>query len=75
LLDAARLRKRGLPTVALVWDIFENAAKAMASLQQVPDLEIVVVPQVAVGETDADQRKKGAAAAEKILAAWGAPAS
>ena len=61
--------------MALVWDIFERAAKAMASLQHVPDLTIVVVPQVLVGETDADQRKKGAKAAERILAAWTTPSS
>jgi hypothetical protein len=70
LLDAARLHKQGLPTVALVWDIFERAARTMASLQGVPDLPIVVVPQVLVGESDADQRKKGAAAAPSITAAW-----
>ena len=59
--------------MALVWDIFQHAAQAMASLQHVPDLTIVVVPQVLVGETDADQRQKGAKAAERILAAWLAP--
>jgi hypothetical protein len=63
-----------LPTVAVVWDIFERAATAMASLQQVPDLRIVVVPQVLVGETDADQHDKGAKVAPHILAAWTVPA-
>jgi hypothetical protein len=72
LLDATRLRKHGLPTVALVWDIFERAAKAMASLQGVPDLPIVVVPQVLVGETDAHQRAKGTGAAAHVLAGWAA---
>jgi hypothetical protein len=70
LLDAARLRKHGLPTVALVWDIFERAANAMASLQGVPDLPIVVVNQVLVGETSVEQRAKGTAVAKDILAAW-----
>jgi hypothetical protein len=70
LLDAARLVKQGLPTVALVWDIFEHAARAMASLQAVPDLAVVVVPQVVVGETEAEQRSKGAKAAHRVLTAW-----
>jgi hypothetical protein len=70
LLDAARLVKHGLPTVALVWDIFENAARAMATLQGVPGLPVVVVPQVAVGQTEVEQRDKGAKAAHHILAAW-----
>ena len=75
MLDAARLRKHGLPTVAIVWDSFERAAKAMASLQHLPDLAIVVVPKVLVGETDTDQREKGAKAAERIVAAWLRPSS
>jgi hypothetical protein len=62
-----------LPTVALVWDIFERAATAMASLQQVPGLRILVVPQVLVGETDADQHDKGAKVAPYIVAAWTTP--
>ena len=70
MLDAARLRKRGIPTVAVVWDIFEHAARAMARLQGVPDLPIVVVPQVLVGESNEDQRKKGIAAAEAVVASW-----
>jgi hypothetical protein len=70
LLDATRLYKQGLPTVALVWDIFERAAKTMASLQGVPNLPVIVVPQVLVGESDADQRKKGTAVARRIVIAW-----
>ena len=73
MLDAARLRKHGLPTVALVWDIFEGAANAMASLHHVPDLRIVAVTQVRVGETDADQCAKGTEAAGRILSAWTTP--
>jgi hypothetical protein len=53
-----------------VWDIFEHAARAMARLQGVPDLPIVVVPQVLVGESNEDQRKKGIAAAEAVVASW-----
>jgi hypothetical protein len=56
--------------VALVWDIFEPAAKAMARLQEVPDLPIVVVRQVLVGESNADQRMKGVSAAKQIVASW-----
>ena len=58
--------------MALVWDIFERAAGAMASLQGVPELPVVVVSQVLVGETNADQRAKGAAAAKDVVAAWSA---
>jgi hypothetical protein len=38
----------------------------------VPDLPIVVVRQVLVGETNADQRMKSVAAAQQIVAAWAA---
>lgn len=70
MLDAARFQKQGIPTIAIVWDIFERAAHSMASLQGVPALPIVVVPQVEVGDTDDDQRRKGSAAAEQVLRLW-----
>lgn len=58
--------------MALVWDSFARAAEAMARLQQVSDLPIVVVPRVQLGETDADQRAKGTKVAEEIVSAWAA---
>ena len=51
----------------------ESAANAMASLHHVPDLRIVAVTQVRVGETDADQCAKGTEAAGRILSAWTTP--
>ena len=70
MLDAARLTKRGIDTQAIVWDIFEWAAHAHAELQGVPDLPLVVVPQILVGETDDHQRRKAHVAAKEILARW-----
>jgi hypothetical protein len=57
-LDAAALEKRGLHTVTIVWDNFETAARTQARLQEVPDLELVVVPHRTGGETADDQRRK-----------------
>ena len=70
MLDAARLTKKGIDTIAVVWDIFEWAAHTHAELQGVPDLPLVVVPQLAVGETDGHQRQKARVAAKEILARW-----
>jgi hypothetical protein len=66
-LDAAALEKRGVPTVTIVWDNFETAARTQARLQGVPDLRLVVVPRRQGGETDDDQRWKAEAALELVV--------
>jgi hypothetical protein len=70
LLDAARLQKAGVPTVAVVWDTFTRAARSMASLQGLPDLPIVVIPKVGPAENEHHQRAKAAAAAPAVAAGW-----
>jgi alkylation response protein AidB-like acyl-CoA dehydrogenase len=70
LLDATRLRKRGIHTVAIVWDVFEGAARAMAKLQGIPDLPILVIPQMAVGEDEDDQRRKAKGCLPNLVACW-----
>jgi len=66
-LDATALEKRGVPTVTIVWDNFENAARTQARLQGVPDLRLVVIPHRHGGETDDDQRRKAEAALETVV--------
>jgi hypothetical protein len=68
-LDAAALEKRGIHTVTIVWDNFENAARMQARLQNVPDLALVVIPHRKGGETADDQRRKAEAALAQIVAA------
>jgi hypothetical protein len=67
-LDAAALEKRGIHTVTVVWDNFENAARKQARLQNVPDLALVVIPHRQGGETAEDQRRKAEAALADIVA-------
>lgn len=67
MLDAAALEKRGLHTVTIVWDNFETAARTQARLQDVPDLELVVVPHRQGGETAEDQRRKAEAALPAVV--------
>jgi hypothetical protein len=67
-LDAAALEKRGIHTVTIVWDNFENAARQQARLQNTPDLELVIVPHRKGGETADDQRGKAEAAFSAIVA-------
>jgi hypothetical protein len=67
-LDAAALEKRGIHTVTIVWDNFENAARMQARLQNVPDLALVVIPHRKGGETADDQRRKAEAALAQIVA-------
>ena len=58
MLDAVALEKKGIHTVTIVWDNFENAARTQARLQDVGDLELVIVPHRKGGETADDQRRK-----------------
>jgi hypothetical protein len=67
-LDAAALEKRGIHTVTIVWDNFENAARMQARLQNVPDLALVVIPHRKGGETAEDQRRKAEAALAAVVA-------
>jgi hypothetical protein len=66
-LDAAALEKRGIHTLTVVWDNFEAAARTQARLQDVPDLELTVVPHRKGGETADDQRRKAEAAFDRIV--------
>jgi hypothetical protein len=67
-LDATRLHKRGIPTQAISWEIFERAARSMATLQGVPELPLVIMEQVKIGDTPEDQHRKGRGCGEKIVA-------
>lgn len=67
MLDAAALEKRGIHTVTIVWDNFEQAARTQARLQGMPDLELVVVPHRKGGETADDQMRKAEAALAAVL--------
>ena len=58
MLDAVALEKKGIHTVTIVWDNFENAARTQARLQDVSDLELVIVPHRKGGESADDQRRK-----------------
>jgi hypothetical protein len=61
------LEQRGLHTVTIVRDNFEAAARTQARLQQMPDLELVVVPPRQGGETADDQRRKAEALRPALL--------
>jgi hypothetical protein len=67
-LDAVALEQRGLHTVTIVWDNFEAAARTQARLQQMPGLELAVVPHRKGGETADDQRRKAEALLPELLA-------
>jgi hypothetical protein len=67
MLDASRLYKRGIPTTAISWEIFERAATSMARLQGVPDLPLTIIQKLEVGQTPDDQRAKGRTCAAAIV--------
>jgi hypothetical protein len=67
-LDAVALEKRGIHTVTIVWDNFENAARTQARIQDVADLALVVIPHRTGGETADDQRRKAEQALALVVA-------
>ena len=68
MLDAAALEKKGIHTVTLVWDNFENAARTQARIQDCADLALVVIPHRKGGETADDQRRKAEVASSDVVA-------
>jgi len=66
-LDSAALEKRGIHTVTIVWDNFENAARTQARLHGVPNLEMIVIAHRTGDQTDDDQRQKAEAAVPEIV--------
>jgi hypothetical protein len=66
-LDATALEKRGIHTVTIVWDNFQNAALTQARLQGCADLALAVVPHRKGGETAEDQRRKAEHALPDII--------
>jgi len=67
-LDAVALERKGIHTVTIVWDNFQNAARTAAALQHVEDLALTVIPHRKGGETADDQRRKAEAALPDIVA-------
>jgi hypothetical protein len=66
-LDAAALEKRGIHTVTIVWDNFQNAALTQARLQDCADLALAIIPHRKGGETADDQRRKAEHALPAII--------
>ena len=48
--DTARLEALGVPTVVICEDAFEAAARINARMMGMPDLPLVVIPRLKVGE-------------------------
>ncbi|MEK7682289.1 MAG: hypothetical protein AAB369_05610 [Chloroflexota bacterium] len=48
--DAARLEALGVPTVTVSEDAFEAASRTNAQMMGMPDLPLVVIPRLKVGE-------------------------
>ena len=67
MLDAAALEKKGIHTVTIVWDNFQNAARTQAVVQKLPDLALTVIPHRKGGETADDQRRKAEAALPDLV--------
>jgi hypothetical protein len=67
-LDAVALERKGIHTVTIVWDNFQNAARTQAALQRIDDLALTIIPHRKGGETADDQRRKAEAALPDVVA-------
>lgn len=56
--DMVRLERKGVPTVALVHDRFEVAARTQARILGLPSAKIVILPEGTPGETPEDLQAK-----------------
>jgi hypothetical protein len=71
LLDAARLWNSGIPAAAILWESFERTGEAHAAVLGVTDMPLQIVPDLRIGETDAEQEEKGVVAARALSKRWG----
>lgn len=66
--DAVALEESGVPTVTLVHDVFELAAKLQAEALGRPELHMAVFPQGPPEQTDEEVDRLASLAFERILA-------
>lgn len=64
--DGITLTKAGLPTVVIVQDSFERAARAQAKTLGLPDLRIYVYQQHRAGHVGSEEAAKGVTAAAEV---------
>ena len=64
--DGISLTKAGHPTVVIVQDSFEKAARAQANALGVPDLKIYVYQQHRAGHVGEEETAKGVIAAADL---------
>jgi hypothetical protein len=64
--DGISLTKAGLPTIVVVQDSFERAARAQAKALGSPDLKIYVYPQHRAAIVESEEVEKGIKAAGEI---------
>jgi hypothetical protein len=64
--DGIFLTKAGHPTVVIVQDAFERAARAQARALGLPDLRIYAYQQHKPGDVDAEEAAKGVLAASEL---------
>ncbi len=65
--DGIELEKRGVPAGVIVTEAFVGAARAMATLDGLPDYEFAVVPHPTADMTGDELSAAATSAAEQIL--------
>lgn len=66
--DAAAIEEAGVPTITLVHDVFERAAKLQAEVAGRPDLPMVIFPQGKPEPSEEEVDRQAHHALERIVA-------
>lgn len=66
--DTARLTKKGIPTVTIVWDTFEVPARTQARIFGVEDAPLLIIPHLEPEERADDVRRRAEGDVEGVLA-------
>lgn len=69
MLDAAKLRKRGVSAAVVAFDTFVTAARDQARAMSMPDIPLVVIPHLRAGERPEDFRARAEAALADVRTA------
>ena len=65
--DALAAESRGIPSVAIMTDRFEQTARGVADLNGVPDYPFVVIAHPIANDSDDDLRAKAESAISRVI--------
>jgi hypothetical protein len=69
MLDSVGLERRGIPSVVIVHDLFESAARAQLAASGIPDLPVIATPRPRQGSEFEEMLEHDPDLVERVMAA------